>query len=139
MISIGILILSSIFLIILIFLMWNFQYIVTKTREVCEDPSGYFKFGQLAILIFAIFSFVSILFYNMFINHHETSIIDVFLTVTVGILGTIVGLFYGGRAEEHISKSKRRLFFDIVSQRKERTGKVIKSLVKRIRELEKKN
>ena len=142
MITVGTLILASIFLITLIFLMRNFSYIVTKTREVCEEPSGYFKFGQLVILIFVIVSFISILAYNMFINPHETSIMDVFLTVTVGILGTVVGLFYGSRAEEHISKAKRevllqyRSWVDSLLSHKEILGEKIQKLIKRIRELE---
>lgn len=52
--------------------------------------------------------------YNRFINPHETSITDVFLTVTVGILGTVVWLFYGGRAEEHISKPKREALEELI-------------------------
>ena len=137
MITVGTLILVSIFLIILIFIMRNFHYIVTKTREICEEPSGYFKFGQIVVLIFTIFSFVSILAYNMFINPHETSIMDVFLTVTVGILGTVVGLFYGGRAEDYISISSRVAIKNFIDK-DEKLRKIINLLIEKINELEKK-
>ncbi len=106
MISLQFSIAISLILIMLIFIMRNFENIVKNLRDICEEPSGYFKFGQILIMFFVIFSFLSILLYDIFVGTRIVSSIDILLTVTVGLLGTIVGLFFGSRAEHHISRPR---------------------------------
>ena len=134
MLSLSFLVLAIICLIILIFLMLRFEYIIKEIRKISEDPGGYFKFGQLIILFFAIISFLGILAYNILIPQ-EVSSTDVFLAVIVGILGTTLGIFYGSKAEKYISEPRRRVL-DRFVRLDEKAPEIISDLTKRIRELE---
>ena len=127
----------SIIFILLIFFMRNFNYIVKQIRKISEEPSGYFKFGQIIILFFAIFVFLSILIYNMFIDPKEVSSISVFLTVVVGILGTIIGLFFGAKAEHYITSPRRdfiKNYRDHSKQLVYKTKNLIQELINRLKE-----
>ena len=100
------LVITSILVIILIFLLINFKYLIKEIRGICEQPRGYFMFGQMIILFFAVASFIGVFIYTLFKNNAISSM-DLILTVIVGILGTVIGLFFGGRAEGHISQPRK--------------------------------
>jgi len=116
--------------------MVNCDYLIEKLRKITEEPSGYFKFGQTVILLFSISIFSLILIYNMFIKTRDVSSIDVFFAVIVGTLGTIVGLFFGAKAEYFISQS-RKAEAEKIKKTIPFTVQVIKKLSDRIQELEK--
>ena len=125
----------SIILIILIFFIINCEYIIKEVRNITEEPSGYFKMGQVIILLFIIFCFIFILIYKSFIDIEKVSPVDVIFTVIVGMLGTIIGLFFGAKAEQYISESRKDFVKKIDSKRLKRS-KLYKRMIHRIKELE---
>ena len=106
MLSEPFLIVSILILVALIFFMIRFDYIVNSLRDIAKDPGGYFKFGQIVILFFAVLIFVILFVYNLFFPR-ESSSLDIFLTIVVGILGTVIGLFFGAKSEEFITEPRR--------------------------------
>ncbi len=137
MVSTPFLIAGIICLLILIFLMTKFEYIILTIRKIAEDPGGYFKFGQLVIVFFVIISFLVILSYNILVPQ-EVSSTDVFLAVIIGIIGTIVGLYFGPKAEEFISHPRKELVRELVQENESLSGLLEKSK-KQIKNLEEKS
>jgi len=95
------------FLIVLIFLMNNLKWIIKELRNVCEDESGYIKLIQLVFVLLVLASFFGLLIYNL-IYRETTSKLDVFLTVIVGLMGTIIGTFFSERTMGSIKKDRDR-------------------------------
>ena len=104
---IRVLLLLCIFLIVLIFLMRNLKWIITELRSICENESGYIKLMQLVFVLLVLSSFFILLIYNL-IYRETTSKLDVFLTVIVGLMGTIIGTFFSERTMEYIKKDRDR-------------------------------
>jgi len=97
--------LISIALIILIFLVRNFRWIIREIRSICMEEKGYIKFIQLLFVLLIFTSFFILLIYNL-IYREETSKLDIFLTVIVGLIGTIVGTFFSERTTESIKRDR---------------------------------
>lgn len=112
--------------------MRNYKPIIETLRNICEEPSGYFKFGQILIMFFVIFSFLSILLYDILVSTRIVSSIDILLTVTVGLLGTVVGLFFGSRAEYHISKPREEAISDAI-KRHRRLADITKNIIDKLK------
>lgn len=127
----------SIILIILIFFMVNCKYLLKELRNITEEPSGYFKMGQVMILLFVLFCFIYILIYKSFIDVEKVSPIDVIFTVIVGILGTLIGLFFGAKAEQYISESRKE-FMRGISITNIKKKELLEKFKERMVELEKK-
>jgi len=101
------LLLACIVLIILIFLMRNLRWITKEVRSICENESGYVKLIQLLFILLVFVSFFLLLVYNI-IYRETTSKLDIFLTVIVGLMGTIIGTFFSERTMESIKKDRDR-------------------------------
>lgn len=93
-------------IILLIYVLFNFKYLCNELRDICAEPSGYFKYGQMIFLGFTTFSFLILMFYNIF-NEKIVSSLDIFLNITVGFLGTILGMFYGSKGIKYASESRK--------------------------------
>ena len=96
-----------ILLIILIFLMTNFKWIIKELRWICKNESGYIKLIQLVFIMLIFGSFFILLIYNIFYRE-LTSKLDIFLTVIVGLIGTIVGTFFSERIMESIKEDREK-------------------------------
>ena len=88
--NIIILIITCIALIILNFTLRNFKWIVKEIRNICKDETGYIKLIQLLFVLMIFGSFITLLIYNFF-HRDITSKLDIFLTVIVGLMGTVIG------------------------------------------------
>ena len=94
-----------IILIALIFIMRNLHWIVSEVRSICRDESGYVKLIQLMFVVLVLGSFFLLLIYT-FLSPEPASKSDIFLTVIVGLMGTIVGMFFSERTMESIAKDR---------------------------------
>ena len=103
--GINFLLLLCIFLIVLIFSMRNFKWVISEIRGICEDESGYVKLIQLMFVGLVFTSFFMLLVYNL-INKETTSKLDIFLTVIVGLIGTIIGTFFSEKSMESLKKDR---------------------------------
>lgn len=131
---ISILLLSSIILIVIIFLMRNLHWIISQIRSICENEVGYIKLIQLVFVLLVFSSFLLLLIYNL-IYKENTSKSDIFLTVVVGLIGTIVGTFFSERAMESIKKDrdrKRKVILQKTTQL-EAYKDILETLKKRLR------
>jgi magnesium-transporting ATPase (P-type) len=97
--------LVCIVLIIIIFLIRNLEWITKEIRNICEDESGYMKLIQLIFVILVLASFFILLVFNL-VFRESTSKLDIFLTVIVGLMGTIIGTFFSERSMETIKKDR---------------------------------
>ena len=93
------------FLIVLTFLILNFKWIIREIRSICKDESGYVKLIQLIFIVLVLLSFFILLIYNL-VYRELTSKLDIFLTVIVGLMGTIIGTFFSERTMESIKKDR---------------------------------
>ena len=100
------LILNFLFLLIILFFM--FKWFFGQVREICREPEGFIKFGQVAFIILSWGCFIIILIYYMVIKT-QVNALDIILTVVVGSLGTIIGMFFSKEAVESLKgKLKQR-------------------------------
>ena len=76
-----------------------------RIRNICKDESGYIKLMQSLFVALVFFSFFILLVYTLF-NESTTSKLDVFLTVIVGLMGTIVGTFFSEKSMESIKRDR---------------------------------
>ena len=93
-------ILDSILLLIILFFM--FKWFFGQIRQICKEPEGIIKFGQTTFIVLSWGCFIFILAYFI-IKPEETNVLHIFLTIVVGFLGTILGLFF---SREMIEKLK---------------------------------
>ncbi len=128
-----ILLLASVLLIVLIFLMRNIKWVVKEVRSVCENESGYVKLMQLAFVTLIFGSFSILLIYNLFFKE-ITSKLDIFLTVVVGLMGTIVGTFFSERSMESIKQDRDRKKKAAITTKKklEQYNQLVNKLVERL-------
>jgi len=87
--------------------MRNLRWITKEVRSICENESGYVKLIQLLFILLVFVSFFLLLVYNI-IYRETTSKLDIFLTVIVGLMGTIIGTFFSERTMESIKKDRDR-------------------------------
>lgn len=87
-----------------------FVWFLKEIRNVCDKPEGFIKFTQITFILGSWGIFLLIFGYYLLFNPKETvSILSLFLTIVVGFLGTIMGLFFSKEAlEEIIKKYKSR-------------------------------
>jgi|TARA_B100001971_G_C18112670_1_gene495083 L-cystine uptake protein TcyP (sodium:dicarboxylate symporter family) len=128
------LLLISILLIVLIFLMTNFKWIIRELRDICQDEGGYIKLIQLIFVLLVFASFFVLLVYNLFYRE-STSKLDIFLTVIVGLIGTIIGAFFSERTMESI-KMDRDFKRKVMIEKKQKIGEKIEFLNKLLKELD---
>ena len=76
-----------------------------EIRDICENESGYMKLIQLIFVMLVLISFFILLIFNL-VFREQTSKLDVFLTVIVGLMGTIIGTFFSERSMESIKKDR---------------------------------
>lgn len=88
-------------LIILLFFM--FQWFFKEVRDIARAPQGFIKFGQITFILLSWGAFLVILVYNIIVPRDVDSV-NVILTIVVGFLGTILGLFFSDKALERMSE-----------------------------------
>ncbi|MEK6949558.1 MAG: hypothetical protein AABX34_05010 [Nanoarchaeota archaeon] len=89
-------------LLVLIVLFFMFKWFFKQVRSIAREPEGFIKFGQTAFILLSWSVFFILLFYYIF-NPYSINVLNVFLTIVVGFLGTILGLFF---SREMIEKLK---------------------------------
>jgi len=100
-------IIAEIILFLIIFA-FVFKWLVKQVREICKNLSGYVILSQLTFIVFSWVVFLVILVYYMiFRPNTQVDVLTIFLTVTVGFLGTIMGFFFSERAFEKIMKERQ--------------------------------
>ena len=117
--------------------MSNFRWFTKEIRSICENERGYIKLIQLIFVMLILASFFILLIYDL-INTETTSKLDVFLTVIVGLMGTIVGTFFSERAMESIKEDRDRKRKAII-EKKTKLKEYEESLKKLLEKLEKTN
>lgn len=80
-----------------------FKWFFLQVRDIAKHPSGFIKFGQITFILLSWSGFFIILFYYIF-NPRDVSVLDIFLTITTGYLGTSIGFFFSERALEDLRK-----------------------------------
>jgi len=95
-------------ILILVILFFMFKWFFGQVREICREPEGFIKFGQVTFIVLSWSCFLVILVYYMIIKT-QVNALDIILTVVVGFLGTIIGMFFSKEALESLkSKVERR-------------------------------
>jgi len=80
-----------------------FKWFFKQVREISKDPRGFIKFGQITFILLSWSVFMVILIYFIFVPE-EVNAINISLTVVVGFLGTILGLFFSEKALERLNE-----------------------------------
>jgi len=104
---------------------------IREIRDICRDEGGYVKLMQFVFVLLILTCFFLLLIYNLFLRE-TTSKLDIFLTVIVGLMGTIMGTFFSERTMESIKKDrdiKRKAIIKKITGLKER-----RSLLEELRE-----
>jgi len=71
----------------------NFRWIWKEVRNISENKGGFIKLCQLVFIILSWIIFVFILIYYV-IHPNQVNALNIILTVIVGFLGTMMGLFF---------------------------------------------
>ena len=114
--------------------MSNFKWIIKESRSICENEGGYIKLMQLIFVLLVLASFFVLLVYNL-IYRETTSKLDIFLTVIVGLMGTIIGTFFSERSMQSI-KIDRDLKKKALSEKAAKINEKLSSLSKLIKKLD---
>lgn len=94
-------------LILCLFKLQDIKYLVKELRNICYNPLGYIKFMQFIFVWFAIMSFIFLMLYFMFRNR-DVNVLDIFLTVIVGFLGTIIGFFFNDKMMKKLEEEQEK-------------------------------
>jgi len=86
---------------LIVILFFMFQWFFGQVREICKEPEGIIKFGQIVFILLSWGCFLSILIYFI-IKPDEVGVLNIFLTIVVGFLGTIMGLFFNRETIEKL-------------------------------------
>ena len=89
-------------LLVLTVLFFMFKWFFKQVRSIARESEGFIKFGQTTFILLSWSVFSILLFYYIF-NPYSINVLNVFLTIVVGFLGTILGLFF---SREMIEKLK---------------------------------
>tara|TARA_Y100000310_G_C20590362_1_gene767658 strand:+ start:320 stop:724 length:405 start_codon:yes stop_codon:yes gene_type:complete len=108
----------------------SFRWFFNQVRDVCKRVSGYIILGQLVFILFSWGVFLTIFVYYLF-KGGQVEVLNIFLTVIVGFLGTIIGVFFSEKAFEKIVKDLEERYKD---QRAKRF-RVYKGIAERLEEL----
>ena len=120
-------ILCIILLSFIIFLL--FRWFFNEVRDICKKISGYMIFGQLVFILLSWGVFLTIFVYYL-IKGGKVEVLNVFLTVIVGFLGTIIGVFFSEKAFEKIIKDLEERYRDNREKRYRAYKRISKSLEK---------
>jgi len=94
--------------ILVVFFCWVFK----ELRDICKRISGYIILGQLIFILLSWGVFLGILvYYAIFKPDGKVDVFTIFITVVVGFLGTIIGVFFSEKTFEKIIdelKTRRR-------------------------------
>jgi|TARA_Y100000310_G_scaffold330425_1_gene402020 hypothetical protein len=122
---------SELFLLILIILtvilFLIFKWFFKQVREICRRIAGYIIFGQLIFILLSWGIFLIIFFYYL-INPENVNVLNIFLTVIVGFLGTILGVFFSEKAFEKIVKDLEERYETLRNKKIKTYNKVIRIL-----------
>ncbi len=78
-----------------------FKWFLDRITEVSKEPSTYLMFIQLIFVFMSCGVFVTIFLYYIIIDPKaKIDVLTLFLTIVVGFMGTIMGLFFSQRAFE---------------------------------------
>tara|TARA_B100000315_G_scaffold237825_1_gene254977 strand:+ start:365 stop:703 length:339 start_codon:yes stop_codon:yes gene_type:complete len=106
-----------------------FKWFFGQVREICKEPEGFVKFGQVAFIVLSWGCFLVILVYYIFVKT-QVNALDIILTVVVGFLGTIIGMFFSKEALESLKGKVERRSKKILD-----TAEVIKDTKELLEEL----
>jgi len=121
-------------ILILIILVVFFCWIFKEIRSICQRVAGYIILGQLILILLSCGVFVGILiYYILFAPSEEVPMLNIFLTVVVGFLGTIIGVFFSEKAFEKIVKDLE----DKYRAQRNETYREYQILAKRLSKLDK--
>ncbi|MAF51175.1 MAG: hypothetical protein CMH64_03720 [Nanoarchaeota archaeon] len=82
-------------------------FIVKEIRSICKGVDGLIKFIQIIFLLECWGTFGLILGYYLFFGSDETvPVLSLFLTIVVGFLGTIMGLYFSKETLETLKKKE---------------------------------
>lgn len=82
-----------------------FKWMVKEIRDIAQDLEGLIKFSQIIFMLASWFVFISTFVYYLFFRDDElTSTLNIFLTIVVGFLGTMMGLFFSNEALSNLRK-----------------------------------
>ena len=113
-------------LVILIPLLW---YIFQQVREICRNISGYVILTQLIFIVLSWVIFLGILgYYMVFRPNEQVDVFTIFLTVIVGFLGTMLGLFFSEKAFEKIIDDLKKRYKTHRDKRYESLKRISKNL-----------
>ena len=94
-------VINSIIFLIVLFLV--FRWFFEEVRDICKRPEGIIKFVQIAFILLSWGCFLFILAYFA-IKPEETNVLHIFLTIIVGFLGSILGIFFSRDALDRLEK-----------------------------------
>ncbi len=80
------------------------DYYFSCLREIAKNDVQYYKLNQFVLLIFVLFLFFFISIYTMFAKEYRIEMSIIF-TVIVGLIGTIVGMFFNYNSIENLRSS----------------------------------
>lgn len=88
-------------IITLIIFLFMFKWLFKEIRDICKRVSGVIIFGQIMFMILSWVCFIGILIYFVFFEH-TVNALNIFLTIVVGFLGTMIGLFFSRDIVKHL-------------------------------------
>ena len=104
----------------------NFKWCVKIVREIAREGSGYTKLIQLVMMFMLVSIFVVIIIYYLY-NPERVDRIDIILTVVVGWLGAIIGMFFGEKSMSVLEErraDKVEHFIQLFDEEKKVTAKL---------------
>ena len=102
---------------LLIIIFWICKWLIEQLRDICKNISGYVILGQILFVFLSWGIFLIIFIYYLF-NPENVGVLNIFLTIIVGFLGTMIGIFFSDRAFDKIIRD--------LQERNERRGQLIK-------------
>lgn len=82
-----------------------FKWTIKEVRDIARSLEGLIKFTQIIFMLgsWSIF-FLIFAYYLFFQNDELTSTLNIFLTIVVGFLGTMMGLFFSSDALNNLKR-----------------------------------
>src|SRR3989344_9346089 len=81
------------------------KWAIKEIRDIVRDLEGLIKFSQIIFMLASWFIFISTFVYYLFFRNDElTSTLNIFLSIVVGFLGTMMGLFFSSDALNNLRK-----------------------------------
>ena len=104
-----------IIVLLIVFCFFAFKWMFKQIRDVCQKTSGYLIFVQLVFVFVSCGVFLATFFYYLiFGQNSQVDAITIFLTVVVGFMGTIMGVFFSektiGKTIKDLEERNRKAF-----------------------------